>query len=401
MQGYLNVLILLVCVFWCSFNADARTRKLTSTNSFLVGNYGARADGRTDDSQAFMKAWKAACASSGDVTVVIPQGTYYLGPVKFTGPCKNVHTITVNLQGTLKASTDLNKYDSGDDWVEFKFINGLRLTGGGTFDGQGSSAWGNAQCPKNKNCKSVMFVNLNDTIIYGMNSVNPKFFHIGVLQSNNFYASEMYIEASEDSPNTDGIHIERSSGVTIHDVFIGTGDDCISIGQGSIDILISNVTCGPGHGISVGSLGKYPNEEDVRGLVVRDSTIINTMNGVRIKTWQNSPSSSSATNITFENIIMKNVNNPIIIDQTYCPENLCDGETVPSRVSISDVYFKEINGTSVSQVAVTLNCSQGTPCQNIHLEDILLKYVGEELPTAVCAYADTYFSSPMLPLPCN
>lgn len=45
-----------------------------------------------------MNAWKAACASSGDVTIVIPQGIYELGPVKFTGPCKNVHTITVNLQ---------------------------------------------------------------------------------------------------------------------------------------------------------------------------------------------------------------------------------------------------------------------------------------------------------------
>ncbi|XP_078169443.1 exopolygalacturonase clone GBGA483-like [Carex rostrata] len=370
-----------------------------------VRNYGVHADGVSDDSRVFLEAWEAACASSGDVKLLIPPATYFLNPVKFSGPCPNVNTLPVYQEGYIKASTDLSKYVSGNDWVQFGNMNGLRITGGGTFDGQGNFSWSYDECPKTKFCNvlptSVKFVNLNDTIIYGMNSVNPKFFHIGVLQSNNFYASEMYIEASEDSPNTDGIHIERSSGVTIHDVFIGTGDDCISIGQGSMDILISNVTCGPGHGISIGSLGKYPNEEDVRGLVVRNSTIINTKNGVRIKTWQNSPSSSSATNITFENIIMKNVNNPIIIDQTYCPENLCDGDTVPSRVSISDVYFKEINGTSASQVAVTLNCSQGNPCQNIHLEDILLKYVGEELPTAVCAYADTYFSAPMLPLPCN
>lgn len=62
-----------------------------------------------------------------------------------------------------------------------------------------------------------MFVNLNETNIYGMKSVNPKFFHVEVLQCNNFHASEMYIEASQDSSNTDGIHIERSSSVTIHD----------------------------------------------------------------------------------------------------------------------------------------------------------------------------------------
>jgi galacturan 1,4-alpha-galacturonidase len=183
---------------------------------------------------------------------------------------------------------------------------------------------------------------VNNTIVYGMNSVNPKFFHIGVLQCNNFYASEMYIEAPGDSPNTDGIHIERSSRVTINDVFIGTGDDCISIGQGNSDILIRNITCGPGHGISVGSLGKYPNEGNVQNLIVRDITLSNTMNGVRIKTWQDSPSSSSATNITFENIRMTNVMNPIIIDQTYCPDNLCSQNSVCIYNSPFFVYILSI-----------------------------------------------------------
>lgn len=147
----------------------------------------------------------------------------------------------------------------------------------------------------------------------------------------------MRIEAPEDSPNTDGIHIGRSSGVIIHDALIGTGDDCISIGHGNTDILISNIWCGPGHGISVGSLGKYPNEGDVRGLVVRDSFITNTMNGVRIKTWQDSPSFSSVTNITFENIRMKNVKNPIFIDQTYCPHNLCNDDSV--RKTLLSIFF--------------------------------------------------------------
>lgn len=73
----------------------------------------------------------------------------------------------------------------------------------------------------------------------------------------------------------------------------------------------------------------------------------------------------------------------------------------PSRVRISDVYFKKINGTSVSPVAVILNCSPETPCQNINFEDIILDYVGEELPIGICRYADTSFSGPMLPLPCN
>jgi len=74
---------------------------------------------------------------------------------------------------------------------------------------------------------------------------------------------------------------------------------------------------------SVGSLGRYPNEKDVNGLVVKDCKISGTTNGIRIKTWANSPGLSAATNMTFENIIMNNVTNPIIIDQSYCPFSSC------------------------------------------------------------------------------
>jgi galacturan 1,4-alpha-galacturonidase len=74
---------------------------------------------------------------------------------------------------------------------------------------------------------------------------------------------------------------------------------------------------------SIGSLGRYRNEGDVSGLVVRDCTMTGTSNGIRIKTWANSPGRSAATNMTFENIVMNNVTNPIIIDQAYCPFSSC------------------------------------------------------------------------------
>jgi hypothetical protein len=67
---------------------------------------------------------------------------------------------------------------------------------------------------------------------------------------------------------------------------------------------------------SVGSLGKYPDEKDVRGIVVTNCTLRNADNGVRIKTWGGSPP-SQASNILFQDIIMDNVKRPIIIDQTY------------------------------------------------------------------------------------
>lgn len=83
------------------------------------------------------------------------------------------------------------------------------------------------------------------------------------------------------------------------------------------------MVCGPGHGISIGSLGKYENEEDVMGITVKNCTFRNTTDGVRIKTWASS-STADAYNIHYEDIFMDNVRNPIIIDQQYCPIPPCN-----------------------------------------------------------------------------
>ncbi|XVF44681.1 hypothetical protein PTKIN_Ptkin02bG0143700 [Pterospermum kingtungense] len=301
-----------------------RTR---SSHFFDVQRYGARADGLTDDSKAFRAAWKEACEAKGEVDLVIPKGTYLVGPVKFAGPCQNVSKITVHVKGYLKATTNLSKYGDGSGWVEFRWVEGLTLTGGGTFDGQGAKAWPYNRCSTDLNCKllptNVKFVATNRTVVRSITSVNSKFFHIALVECMNFKGSKIKISAPADSPNTDGIHIQRSSSVLFSQSLIGTGDDCISIGQGNTQVTVTSISCGPGHGISVGSLGRYRDEGDVSGLVVRDCTMRATTNGIRIKTWANSPGRSAATNMTFENINMNNVTNPIIIDQAYCPFTSC------------------------------------------------------------------------------
>jgi hypothetical protein len=67
---------------------------------------------------------------------------------------------------------------------------------------------------------------------------------------------------------------------------------------------------------SVGSLGKYPHEQDVSGIFVSHSSLKGTTNGVRIKSWPGSPP-SRASGIIFDDITMDSVKNPIIIDQKY------------------------------------------------------------------------------------
>ncbi|XP_021803726.1 polygalacturonase-like, partial [Prunus avium] len=66
-------------LFLISFSIKARAA------DFDIKKYGAKADGKTDDSQAINSAWKEACASTTPSTVVIAKGNYMAGPVKFQG----------------------------------------------------------------------------------------------------------------------------------------------------------------------------------------------------------------------------------------------------------------------------------------------------------------------------
>jgi galacturan 1,4-alpha-galacturonidase len=223
--------------------------------------------------------------------------------------------------------------------------------------------------------------------IRGITLLNSKFFHMNIFASENVLVDKVTIKAPGDSPNTDGIHIGDSTNVTISGTTIATGDDCISIGPGSKTIRVKGVRCGPGHGISVGSLGRYKDEKDVEDVKVTDCTLVGTTNGLRIKSYEDSKSSPKASKFLYEGVTMDNVSYPIIIDQKYCPNNICV-KSGASKVAVSDVVFKNIHGTSNTPEAVTLNCANNLPCQGVQLVNVDLKYNGSNNKTmAVCKNA--------------
>lgn len=346
---------------------------------FDVHKYGAKGDGKTDDSMAISNAWKEACKSATPSKVVIPKGTYVVGPIKIQGPCQAPTTIQAH-QVRFLAPADINIFKSQNAWFAFQGINGFTLLGA-TFDGQGEIAWKKNDCAKTGKCGSLpinlSFHKITNSKIQDVSSVDSKLFHMNVLNCNNLTLQRTTINAPEESLNTDGIHIGRSSGINIIGADIKTGDDCVSIGDGSQQVNIEKVKCGPGHGIAVGSLGRYPNEEPVVGITVTNCTMTNTMNGVRVKTWPGSPSDGTASNLHFRDIVMNNVGTPILVDQEYCPYDKCN-KGVPSKVKISDVSFENIRGTSSSKLAMQIKCSKGYPCENVKLSNINLSYNGKD-----------------------
>lgn len=355
---------------------------------FDVHKYGAKADGKTDNSKAFAAAWNAACASTRPSIVYVRKGKYLLNPVAFTGPCKN-NNMTFQLVGGLFASTNNNLYSGY--WLQFESVNRLTFEGGGYLNAQGASWWAQS-CTSNDACSatpvSLIFFSSTNVIVRDIKSINSKHFHIAFLGCNRVEAKGLTIRAPEDSPNTDGIHVEQSSNVKIIGVKIGTGDDCISIGPGCSNIFIHGVQCGPGHGISVGSLGKASdNGAGVSDVTVEKASFSGTQNGFRIKTWQGGQ--GFAKNITFQNAKMVNVSNPIIIDQNYCPYSHSCSSQGSSAVAISKVSYTNITGTSATQVAISLSCAQNVPCQGIELQNVELRYRihGVESAQAQCQNA--------------
>ncbi|PKU73058.1 Exopolygalacturonase [Dendrobium catenatum] len=366
-----SLLFILLCAVAHLNNCDG---VVFTDKIFNVLRYGATPNGKSDGAQAFSKAWNEACGTDCGwygsfrvrCRVLIPEGTFLVGPVSFRGPCKS--PMVVQVKGLVRAPINLGNFKH-KEWIAFRHVSNLLVTGLGTFDGQGRAIWphkhGNSLPP------TLKFLHVINAKIRAITLVDSKFFHMVIGQSQHVTVLGVHITAPGNSPNTDGIHIAYSSDIRISKSRISSGDDCVSIGPGSSNITVSKVRCGPGHGISVGSLGKNSEDKGVNAIRVLNCTLAGTTNGVRIKTWRDSPR-ISATNILFSDLVMKEVSNPIIIDQEYCP-NSCDEEKPASRVKIDNVRFQNIRGTSATDVAINLVCSSFVPCDHITLENINLK----------------------------
>ncbi|KAK4721353.1 hypothetical protein R3W88_011586 [Solanum pinnatisectum] len=329
-------------------------------NKILVNidSFGAVGDGASDDTKAFVDAWKQTCSTPKSVFFVPAGRSYLVNATRFRGPCVGI--LRVQIEGTIVAPDDPKNWNfakNGRIWLGFFNLTGL------------CSKWWAASCKKNKTNPCVAAPTLR---YKGEGPNNPKW----PTDEFSYFSIRLYritgvtVSAPEDSPNTDGIHITESTNVVLQNSKIGTGDDCVSIVNASSSIKMKRIYCGPGHGISIGSLGKDNSVGIVTGVVLDNAFLRGTTNGLRIKTWQGG--SGYVRAVRFQNVRMQNVSNPIIIDQFYCDSpKSCQNQT--SAVEISEIVYRNVSGTSKSQKAIKFACSDNVPCSHIVLNNINLE----------------------------
>lgn len=368
---------------------------------YNILDHGAIADIRTDNSLAFMNAFQAACSSHytncTQIIHVPANKTFLLNPIFFKGPC-NSASLHVEINGNITAPNEPSDWmcdrNGCDRWIHFKHVNGLSIYGAGTINGQGKKWW---KLLDQRRPSAMEITSSSNVQVSGIRFEDNPHVHLVIDSSTDVYLSNLTVQAPGNSPNTDSLHIKASTNVFIDSCSIGTGDDCISIVDGSSYLNITNIICGPGHGISIGSLGKGGSNETVEHVYVSDSAFRGSTNGARIKTWQGGK--GHARHMVFERIACDNAANPIIIDQYYCDHEHCHNQI--DAVHVSNVTFREFSGTSRKKTAVKLSCSDTVPCTDIFMENINLRYRHHTNTTSYCKSVYGRVTGEMMPdVPC-
>lgn len=139
---------------------------------YNVRSYGAKPDGKTDSTKAFLAAWTQACASTKSATIYVPKGRFLLSRVAFQGPCKNNATF-LRIDGSLVAPSDYRVIGSSQNWIIFEHVNGVKVSGG-VIDGRGTGLWScknsGKTCPDGATvsiffCDIIFFIQAMDMIV--------------------------------------------------------------------------------------------------------------------------------------------------------------------------------------------------------------------------------------------
>jgi polygalacturonase len=320
----------------CAAQADEITAAapVIPEAKFNLTDFGGVGDRTTFNTEAFQKA-VAAIAKAGGGHLIVPAGSYKTLPFALTSHM-DLH---LEAGAIIKAPESFKEYGIPDQNLPeespaaaakepggrptalISCPNGttdLAITGSGTIDGAGAMFWiwsdkAARRYPPGRRVVArphlIVFNDVQRLHVDGVTLSNSPSYHI-VPRGKDMLIENIRIFAPCDAPNTDAINIEGER-IVIRKCEIDTGDDNVALHSGSHDVLIEDLTCLHGHGISIGS----PTQKGLSNVIVRRCTFNGTDNGLRIKS--NRGRGGDVHDISYTDIEMKNVRRPFDINARY------------------------------------------------------------------------------------
>ncbi len=385
------------------------------SGSLNVKDFGAIGDGLHDDTMAIQTAMMS-CMKDG--VVHIPEGIYHVKPLFL----KSRQTIELAKGAVLFGNTNRNDYPilpaqmkradcsilELSSWegvpqpTYASLITGIlaedvKIIGEGIIDcnAQNSDWWMNHKVMRGAwRPKGVFLSNCKRISMQGVTVTNTPSWNLHPYFSSLIDFIDMKLISPKESPNTDGCNPESSDHIRIIGVNFSVGDDCIAIKSGKFDMgmkyrkptsemVVRNCMMAYGHGAVV--LGSEMSG-GIKNLSVSQCYFKETDRGLRIKTRRGRGESARIDGITFENIYMKDVLTPLVMNMYYYCDDDGKTEYVYSKKPLpldnrtpylGKFMFKDMVCENVHVAAGFFYGLPEQPIESITLENIQFSYAKE------------------------
>lgn len=379
---------------------------------FLITDFGAIADGKSDSSTAIAAAI-AACHKAGGGRVLVPKGQFLTGKIHLLSNV-NLH---VEEGCRLAFSTKPEDYLPAvmTRWEGMEMMGysplvyaheqeNIAVTGKGILDGQanettwwpwkGGKSWGKPGIPTQDKARAqlaldaesnrpvterlyaegaylrppfVQFYGCKNILIADVTIKNSPFWLINPVLSEN--VTVRGVTCASLGPNSDGCDPESCKNVIIDGCYFDTGDDCIAIKSGrngdgrrvnvaAENIVIRNCKMRSGHGgVVIGS----EISGGARNIFAENCEMSSKdlERGLRFKT--NSVRGGLIENVYFRNITIGEVQTAIVVDFSY--EEGDSGKFTPTvrNIEVRDLHCKK------AQQIFNVMGYERSPIKSLHL----------------------------------
>lgn len=331
----------------------SRQQKDLGVRVYNIADFGAVGDGITLNTEAVQKAIDT-CTNEKGGTVLVPAGDFVVGTIEL----KSNVTLKLGSQGRLLGSPKIAHYRAGNSvppgngnivMISAANAENVAIEGPGTIDGNGAKFFtgrGDMTGPGQNSAEGyfqrphlLIFYRCKNLVLRDVFLTASAYHCVRILQCNNVNLNGVRIY-NRVNLNNDGFHINSSQYVHISNCDIVCQDDACALFGSNKFITVNNCTFSTRWSVFRFGGGEAEN------IAVSNCLIYDTY-GCPIKARFSGR--GRFENISFSNLVMKNVTGPISIGLDSTRRNPNQIATPSTRGVVRNIAFNGIRASVVAQ----------------------------------------------------